>query len=331
MNHLRNSASKDFWLNQKFTSTTQGITITDVISGDQATSIQSRTSDDDERLDHIKARCAAGDGILITIDRDASDGALQVDKAVFKKLFQTLGLDSCMLSLLRRSIFGLHQFIATDKDGSRTYNYYLQTDMVTILWLHNVSQATTRGIMIPYRRRELRKKLYGHTQIIRWMDFFATANQEYRALKNGHGLLWLASVNLMEWLEVALSREIDIVRQVEAITGHGPYSVTDEADLFATFTLIVSGQNVGRDKLDICSKQTGLSLVMLANARRQCAILRTMLSRLSCSEEISLGPIFKDRGAVQILEARLHAAEKLADYLSTRFETQMSVVSSFQQ
>lgn len=328
MEYLVVSAAEDFWSYQAFTGAKQGISVADLISDNGTPSRLAATPNDHEALDQISTRCATGDSILVSVNRQAGDGALQVDKEIFQQLFKSLGLNACVLSLLHRSVFGLHQFTRQIENGDTVLDYCLKTDRVTILWLYNSTKAMTRGIMIPHQRREVRKKLYGNTKAIRWKDFFHDANREYRALEHGLGLLWLASVNLVQWLEVALDKEMSIVRQVEAISGHGPYQIKDEANKFADFTVVIKDQTGARDDLDVCSKQTGLSTAMLANVKRQCNYLRTMLQTLVHAKDRDGQPLFEVRDAVGVIEARLQAAEALAEYLSNRLEIQMSVVSN---
>jgi hypothetical protein len=325
MDVLRASAEEEFLRHQTFSKEAQDAKVFDINPQDKQFQLELKSVTGDELLIRLRSQLFPGRCLLVWIVQNPDENFLPFAETLFMELFEACHLDKCMLRLLRFPSFGFHQFSGRHGDAADSHHsinsYYVRTTRTTILWSFDPSTRTTRGIVIPRYPYQHRKKPYGSDIRLRWNEFATAIEKHYQVLDDGLGLLWLAVLNAKDWIEKSLDAAIRTIREVEAITDHGPYDIA----------LAFVGEGKAKDETDIdrfvaCSKQMGLSAVVLADINRHCQFLHDMQQKLAAREEYFNQPPFRDPDAVDVVRAQLEMSKITTNYLSERVRNQMSVV-----
>ncbi|KAF2963943.1 hypothetical protein GQX73_g9621 [Xylaria multiplex] len=194
---------------------------------------------------------------LVSISRDRDENIL-ITKTVFMSVFRRFGIDPRFLQLVKTNRYGLHY----DWEGPRV-SYYIGTALYILMWSFDRETRKTRAILLS-------------------RDFISTdelgslrrlLQLEMNKLHSPFLLAWVSLVHLSNWMDSSTYYLLTTIRQLEELTGHGPYGKKKKAD-----------NEIPIDGLSQASKDIGHVQVNLANQLRHVSIGTALASHISTRE-----------------------------------------------
>ncbi|KAI0529950.1 hypothetical protein GGR58DRAFT_525588 [Xylaria digitata] len=247
---------------------------------------------------------------LVSISRDRDENILTT-KTVFMSVFGRFGIDPRFLQLVKTNRYGLHY----DWEGPRV-SYYIGTALYILMWSFDRETRKTRAILLS-------------------RDFISTnelgslrrlLQLEMDKLHSPFLLAWVSLVHLSNWMDSSTYYLLTTIRQLEELTGYGPYGKKKAND------------EIPIDGLSQASKEIGYVQVNLANQLRHVSIGTTLASHIStrvakltdyavepyatkCQDEIE-----EFNSTIPSLQRSLNDSSAYVYYLQERVRSQNRVV-----
>lgn len=266
-------------------------------------------------LDHLEGEISSDSDVrssltLLSVGRDRDERIL-ILKERFMETFHRFAIDKRFLQLVNTNRYGLHY----DWEGPRV-SYYIGTALYTLMWSFDKWTCTTRAILLS-RDNMGTEELSSLRQLI---------GEEKQRLYSPFLLAWASLVHLSNWMDSSTYYLLTTMRQLEELTGYGPYGGKK------------SGNEIPVEKLTQASKDIGSVQVNLANQLRHVAIgtaisshLATRLDELaSYSVQTNAwacrGDVEAFGSTVSSLQRSLDDSTAYANYLQERARSQNTVV-----
>ncbi|KAI1428194.1 hypothetical protein F5Y12DRAFT_79492 [Xylaria sp. FL1777] len=190
---------------------------------------------------------------LVSLSRDRDENIL-ISKGAFMNIFRRFGIDSRFLQHVKTNRYGLHY----DWDVNRV-SYYIGTGLYILMWSFDIETRTTRAIL-------LSRDFISTTELgsLRWL-----LQSEANRLHSPFLLAWISLVHLSHWMDSSTYYLLTTIRQLEELTGYGPYGSN------------TASSEIPIDKLTQASKNIGYVQVNLANQLRHVTIGLDVASHIS--------------------------------------------------
>jgi hypothetical protein len=262
-------------------------------------------------------------GLRLAQFQRSEQGTLLVDRDIFAACFESFGLETVFLYLLRRSQRGFYHFHNTTTVSitrGPVDVFYVHTQPYSLLWSYHHKDHSTHAIFIPTRAGNC----IGQSSQSIFRTFVEQLVLHKDHADNPYFLLFVCSVDTLQWLHLFLEQEQKVIRGVEARTGHSNWTTGRGPPAI--------------EELSELSKSLGRSLTYLFNITRQCAIVNRMLSNISqstssASEHVpgstsvpSTSIQHNMSEALALLQRELENAGDMNMYLQSRAKNQQSVV-----
>lgn len=322
MEGLRDFAVRSFSLHQEFSqSATEYDTIRIFPSDQNDTSYITVVVSEEELLSTFSQTASNASFKLVRIIH-ADYSPLQVKNTTFIALFKSCKLDSYMLYLLSRNVYGFYRFESNRiaaAGGEQGDSYFLNTSLSTTMWSFNRSTRQTRAILLTknnYGKRNARERFQAFQAILASFKHSFTSP------------CLLAAAACVEWsqyIDDTIGKEVEDIRDVEAKTGHG------------NWTTPTSKGEFGLDEISNCSRRVGKCLATLSNQGRHLAFMDEICEfvvRMGSGEHTENDGIGSEARnssnaltlVVDQLSEQIKWARGTITYLSERAKAQSSVV-----
>ncbi|KAI0863626.1 hypothetical protein F4860DRAFT_44121 [Xylaria cubensis] len=267
------------------------------------------------KLGGLEERASANSDVaasltLVSMGRDRDENILMA-KDTFMKIFRRFGIDSRFLQLVKTNRYGLHY----DWEGKRC-SYYIGTALYILMWSFDRATRKTRAILLS--RDFISTEELGSLR--RLIQF------EVNRLHSPFLLAWVSLVHLSNWMDASTYYLLTSIRQLEELTGYGPYGRKK------------SSSEVPIDRLTQASKDVGHVQVNLANQLRHVTIgtaisshIATRAAKLTdyavetymqkCQEEFA-----EFNSTIPSLQRSLNDSSAYVYYLQERVRSQNTVV-----
>ncbi|KAI1150268.1 hypothetical protein F4825DRAFT_20584 [Nemania diffusa] len=201
------------------------------------------------KLLEVEERLSPNDGVtasltLLSVGRDRDENIL-ISKDVFMTVFRRFGIDPRFLQLVKTNRYGLHY----DWENLRV-SYYIGTALYILMWSFDRSTRKTRAILLS--RDFISTEELGSLRRLLQL--------EVDRLYSPFLLAWVSLVHLSNWMDSSTYYLLTSIRQLEELTGYGPYGRKKASD------------EVPIDRLTQASKDIGYVQVNLANQLRHVTI-----------------------------------------------------------
>ncbi|KAJ8108097.1 hypothetical protein ONZ43_g6532 [Nemania bipapillata] len=210
------------------------------------------------KLIELEARATSNHDVaasltLVAIGRDRDENML-ITKNNFMAIFRRFGIDPRFLQLVKTNRYGLHY----DWENLRV-SYYIGTALYILMWSFDRSTRKTRAILLS-------------------RDFISTdelgslrrlLQLEVDRLYSPFLLAWVSLVHLSNWMDSSTYYLLTNIRQLEELTGYGPYGKK------------TSSNDIPIDRLTQASKNIGYVQVNLANQLRHVTIGTAISTHIS--------------------------------------------------
>ncbi|KAI0457740.1 hypothetical protein F5B21DRAFT_70352 [Xylaria acuta] len=190
---------------------------------------------------------------LVSIGRDRDENIL-IKKDTFMRIFRQFGIDSRFLQLVKTNRYGLHY----DWEGIQC-SYYIGTALYILMWSFDRTTRKTRAILLS-RDFISTEELGSLRRLIQL---------EVNRLYSPFLLAWVSLVHLSNWMDASTYYLLTSIRQLEELTGYGPYGRKK------------SSSEIPIDRLTQASKNIGYVQVNLANQLRHVAIGTAISSHIA--------------------------------------------------
>jgi hypothetical protein len=248
--------------------------------------------------------------ILVSVARDRDENIL-ISKDVFMSVFRWFGIDPRFLQLVKTNRYGLHY----DWEGQQV-SYYIGTALYILMWSFDRSTRKTRAILLS--RDFISTEELGSLRRLLQL--------EVKRLHSPFLLAWVSLVHLSNWMDSSTYYLLTSIRQLEELTGYGPYGgkkVNAEVPI---------------DGLTQASKKIGYVQVNLANQLRHVTIGTAISSHiatraakltdyaiepytLKCQQELE-----EFNSTIPSLQRSLNDSSAYVYYLQERVRSQNTVV-----
>lgn len=258
---------------------------------------------------------------IVKIDRNRN-GKLRIDPSTFRQLFDVCRIDPCVLYLITRGVYGSRHFRSAQPRGRGEYidTFYINSVSAMVFWAWDRKWKDTKAIVIPRQSNSV------DDSVGIFAEFLGTVETQKDLIDRPWFLQFVSAVNLTLWIDIVLENELEVLRKIEAKSGHGPW-VTNEPppDL---------------NELMGLSESTGFSVTGLSNAARHATMVLNLLDiddlttpakqgeRPYVDTTSSAGEIEKAREAVKFLRQHVRSREGDIQYLYERAKSQSSTVRS---
>ncbi|KAI0470122.1 hypothetical protein F4859DRAFT_119786 [Xylaria cf. heliscus] len=247
---------------------------------------------------------------LVSMGRDRDENIL-ITKETFTRVFRRFGIDSRFLQLVKTNRYGLHY----DWEGIRC-SYYIGTALYILMWSFDRTTRKTRAILLS-RDFISTEELGSLRRLIQL---------EVNRLHSPFLLAWVSLVHLSNWMDASTYYLLTSIRQLEELTGYGPYGRKK------------SSNEVPIDRLTQASKNIGYVQVNLANQLRHVTIGTAISSHIAaraakladyavepyaqkCQEEFD-----EFNSTIPSLQRSLNDSSAYVYYLQERVRSQNTVV-----
>ncbi|KAJ2973093.1 hypothetical protein NUW58_g9028 [Xylaria curta] len=190
---------------------------------------------------------------LVSMGRDRDENIL-MRKDVFMSIFRQFGIDSRFLQHVKTNRYGLHY----DWEGTRV-SYYIGTALYILVWSFDRTTRKTRAILLS--RDFISTQELGSLRRLLQL--------EVDRLHSPFLLAWVSLVHLSNWMDSSTYYLLTSIRQLEELTGYGPYGRK------------TSNNDIPIDSLTQASKNIGYVQVNLANQLRHVTIGTAISSHIS--------------------------------------------------
>ncbi len=190
---------------------------------------------------------------LVSLGHDRDENIL-ISKTVFMSVFQRFGIDPRFLQLVKTNRYGLHY----DWDGQRV-SYYIGTAMYILMWSFDRETRTTRAILLS--RDFINTEELGSLRRLLQL--------EVDRLHSPFLLAWVSLAQLSNWMDSSTYYLLTRIRQLEELTGYGPYGRK------------TASSEIPIDRLTQTSKDIGYVQVNLANQLRHVTIGLAIASHIA--------------------------------------------------
>ncbi|RYC59575.1 hypothetical protein CHU98_g6629 [Xylaria longipes] len=190
---------------------------------------------------------------LVSMGRDRDENIL-ITKDTFMRIFRRFGIDSRFLQLVKTNRYGLHY----DWEGIRC-SYYIGTALYILMWSFDRTTRKTSAILLS-RDFIGTEELGSLRQLIQL---------EVNRLHSPFLLAWVSLVHLSNWMDASTYYLLTSIRQLEGLTGYGPYGRKK------------SSSEIPIDRLTRASKDIGHVQVNLANQLRHVTIGTAISSHIA--------------------------------------------------
>ncbi|KAI8946080.1 hypothetical protein F4801DRAFT_91637 [Xylaria longipes] len=190
---------------------------------------------------------------LVSMGRDRDENIL-ITKDTFMRIFRRFGIDSRFLQLVKTNRYGLHY----DWEGIRC-SYYIGTALYILMWSFDRTTRKTSAILLS-RDFIGTEELGSLRQLIQL---------EVNRLHSPFLLAWVSLVHLSNWMDASTYYLLTSIRQLEGLTGYGPYGRKK------------SSSEIPIDRLTRASKDIGHVQVSLANQLRHVTIGTAISSHIA--------------------------------------------------
>lgn len=296
-------------------------------SSSKQESYESSTSTETELLSKLKGHAPstppedrqAASLTLVSVHFD-DNADITVSKPVFNNLLAHFKIEPYLHYLLSRNCYGFRHLRAST---TSTHTFFLGTVIYTLIWSFDPITAATRAIILVRKRSHFgrsKSALRGFTGLLHRHK----AHIHHPAL-----LAFLASVHIIHFVDRDIFDLLQVIRQIEKVTGHGPWVNEDPAK-----------HQVSPKQILDWSGEVGTNLVNIANDTRQIEIVGSLLDFLK--QEASREEKFPDKvrrrlketdevfkAAVPLLRDQVEAERQYMRYLQERNKSQSSVVRVF--
>ncbi|TGJ78837.1 hypothetical protein E0Z10_g9922 [Xylaria hypoxylon] len=247
---------------------------------------------------------------LVSIGRDRDENIL-ITKSVFMGLFRRFGIDPRFLQLVKTNRYGLHY----DWEGLRV-SYYIGTALYILMWSFDRVTRKTRAILLS--RDFINAEELGSLRRLLQL--------EADRMHSPFLLAWVSLVHLSNWMDSSTYYLLTTIRQLEELTGYGPYGKKKD------------GSEIPIDRLTQASKNIGYVQVNLANQLRHITIGTAISSHIAtraaklmdyavepyvlrCQEELE-----EFNSTIPSLQRSLNDSSEYVYYLQERVRSQNTVV-----
>ncbi|KAI1124682.1 hypothetical protein F5Y10DRAFT_284834 [Nemania abortiva] len=190
---------------------------------------------------------------LVSVGRDRDENIL-ISKNVFMSVFRRFGIDPRFLQLLKTNRYGLHY----DWENLRV-SYYIGTALYILMWSFDRATRKTRAILLS--RDFISTEELGSLRRLLQL--------EVDKLHSPFLLAWVSLVHLSNWMDSSTYYLLTNIRQLEELTGYGPYGRKN------------SSSEIPIDRLTQASKNIGYVQVNLANQLRHVTIGTAIATHLA--------------------------------------------------
>ncbi|KAI0523762.1 hypothetical protein F5B22DRAFT_415567 [Xylaria bambusicola] len=253
--------------------------------------------------------------MLVTLNRDR-DEKIILSKSTFMEIYQRFGIDQRFLQHISTNRYGLHY----DWNG-QVLSYYVGTALYILMWSFDRRTRATRAILLS-------------------RDFISTGELgslrqllqlEIRRMHSPFLLAWVSLVHLSNWMDSSTYYLLTTIRQLEELTGYGPYGMH------------TTKSEIPIDQLTQASKNVGYVQVNLANQLRHVTIGQAIASHISSRKpklaDYAIEPFIGDcereidefHMTTNTLKRSLNDSAAYVYYLQERVKSQNTVVYALMQ
>lgn len=255
---------------------------------------------------------------ILVVDRDDFE-AIGMSHSDFLNAVAARKIDPCTLDLVAENWYGFYAPLAT-YEGRQTV--FVGTVLCGLMISFNPNTMATTAICLPRNSNGFQT---GEEAIAELTEIL----HQYASEAHSPDLLVFAALtHLARWLDRYIYQQLLDIRNVELVSGHGPYGLQDK--------------RAGIEELTLQSKRVGGLLVTLANCARHQEIWNMMhdylqgrLTSPSCSLDIAQDSGIKVQQAnanialtLNTLKQRVAGGISTIKYLDARTKSQSSVVGS---
>ncbi|KAI0200189.1 hypothetical protein F4808DRAFT_429969 [Astrocystis sublimbata] len=267
------------------------------------------------KLDELERQSSSNQDVtasltLVSMNRDRDEN-ISITKGAFMALYKRFGIDLRFLQHVRTNRYGLHY----DWEGTRC-SYYVGTALYILMWSFDRSTRATKAILLS--RDFISAEELGSLRRLLQL--------EIKRLHSPFLLAWVSLVHLSNWMDASTYHLLTSIRQLEELTGYGPYGRKN------------TNNQVPIDRLTQASKDIGHVQVNLANQQRHVTIgsaiaghIATRGAKLTdyavgvyvpkCREELE-----EFNATIPSLQRSLNDSNAYVDYLQERVRSQNTVV-----
>ncbi|KAK5630027.1 hypothetical protein RRF57_005742 [Xylaria bambusicola] len=253
--------------------------------------------------------------MLVSMNCDRDENILML-KATFTDIYQRFGIDQRFLQHIRTNRYGLHY----DWDG-QVISYYVGTALYIFMWSFDRRTRATRAILLS--RDFISAGELGSLRRLLQLE-----------IKNMHCpflLAWVSLVHLSNWMDSSTYYLLTTIRQLEELTGYGPYGMH------------TTKSEIPIEQLTQASKNVGCVQVNLANQLCHVTIGQAIASHISSRKQkpadYAIEPFIRDcekeigqfQATIDTLKRSLNDSTAYAYYLQERVKSQNTVVYALMQ
>ncbi|ORX98194.1 hypothetical protein BCR34DRAFT_548229 [Clohesyomyces aquaticus] len=234
-----------------------------------------------------------------------------IDRQTFLELSRAIKIDAYILHLIVRNSYGFFQFPATPSSPQVTTltSYYVSTVDYILIWSHNSKTMETKAMLLTRGAspRDTAKTAI-FEQLGRYLHSFMSV---YTTSYCPSSFLTLVvGTQLVHFLDRYILSQLMVIRQAEALTGHGD--------------MVYAGVKLSETRITALSQRMGGCLTVLANIRRHLRISNAVLAHVSKTTQMGKFPDLEE--VVSTLSNQVTWNEEYITYLLERTRSQMAVL-----
>ncbi|QDS76079.1 hypothetical protein FKW77_006054 [Venturia effusa] len=258
---------------------------------------------------------------LVRIDRDNNE-ILNCSRENFLACFGAFRLETSFLYLIQQVSSGLYHVRSTAADNPARIAdvFYVSTLSYSLMWSFDPLWPSASAIFIPRHGNSL----WASSQ--QTFDRFVDQLEYHKDLvDSAYFLLFVATVDTLQWMHKFLEIELYDIRHIEAITGHSSWTSADR-QLPDPETLNEMSQSSGRclSGLFIVSRHLSIVNRMLDSMRNGLEPNVSSYNFNSSKQQATADQSILE--GLEILQCQLDNADDLNTYLQNRAKNQISVI-----
>ena len=251
---------------------------------------------------------------LIAIPR-SHDRSLLISKEDFWRLFKALDLDAWVLYPVARKYFGFNFYRAPN--GCTTF--FVGTVFYALLWTFDSRSRSTNAIALVRQSNGLKGGNAIYAELAAMLQDYASF------IDNPYLIVMIAAFHIVRFLDQSLGVGFDVIREVEAKTGHGAW-------------FDPHGSKMSIDDITVWSRTTGAIRVDVSNHFRHVEIATSLLSSItddscdmrSCMTKDGQGDYGSSMAELKVvadvIQRQVNSCKATTRYLQERVKSQAGVV-----
>lgn len=251
---------------------------------------------------------------LIAVPR-SHDKSLLISKEGFWRLFKSMDLDMWVLHSVARKYFGFNFYRAPN--GCTTC--FVGTVFYALVWTFDPSSRSTNVIALVRQSNGLKGGNAIYAELAAMLQDYASF------IDNPYLPVVIAAIHIVRFLDQSLGVGFDVIREVEAKTGHGAW-------------FDPHGSKMSIDDITVWSRTTGAIRVDTSNHFRHVEIANALLSAIS-NDLCDMRSCMRGNGhenyesskaelqaVADIVQRQVDSCKATARYLQERVKSQADVV-----